>query len=89
MTKVISSQESPLDMVLEAYRDTFGVKTERANEIHRDACIEVAAYRDAIEALNKIIIEITETLIRDGRFPNAVPAILAERAAALKPLGLK
>ncbi len=33
---------SALDIVLEAYRDNFGTKTERANEIHRTACAEVA-----------------------------------------------
>lgn len=37
---------SALDTVLETYRDNFGVKTDRANEIHRDACIEVAALRN-------------------------------------------
>jgi hypothetical protein len=30
-----------LEMVLASYRDMFG-KTERGNELHRDACIEVA-----------------------------------------------
>lgn len=37
--------ETALDKVLAAYRDAFGVKSERANEIHRDACIDVARLR--------------------------------------------
>lgn len=36
---------SALDDVLEAYRDTFGVKTDRANETHRLACVEVSELR--------------------------------------------
>lgn len=38
---------SELDIVLASYRDMFGVKTERANEIHRLACEEVARLRAA------------------------------------------
>jgi hypothetical protein len=34
-----------LEIVLASYRDMFGVKTERANEIHRLACAEVARLR--------------------------------------------
>jgi len=38
-----------LELVLEAYRDTFGMKTERANEIHQLACEEVLHLWQAIE----------------------------------------
>jgi hypothetical protein len=41
---------SAIDFVLQSYRDTFGVKTEKANEIHREACVEVSNMRDALEA---------------------------------------
>lgn len=34
-----------LDEVLESYRDMFGVNSDRANEIHRLACIEVVELR--------------------------------------------
>jgi len=34
-----------LEIVLASYRDMFGTKTERANEIHRLACEEVARLR--------------------------------------------
>lgn len=30
-----------IDIVLEVYRDAFGVRSDRANDTHRDACIEV------------------------------------------------
>lgn len=43
------SEETALDKVLEAYRDMFGVKTERGNELHRDACIEVWKLREVSE----------------------------------------
>jgi len=39
-----------LEIVLASYRDMFGVKTERANNIHRAACAEVARLA-SIEAL--------------------------------------
>ena len=34
--------DTPLDQVLLAYREMFGVKTDRGNEIHKAACVEVA-----------------------------------------------
>ncbi len=37
---------SELDEVLKVYRDTFGIKSDRANEIHRLACIELAHLRE-------------------------------------------
>ena len=40
---------APIDFVLEAYRQTFGVKTDFANEIHKAACIEVAQLREGNE----------------------------------------
>ena len=40
---------SALDDVLEAYRDMFGVKSDRANETHRLACIEVWNLREAAQ----------------------------------------
>lgn len=45
---------SELDIVLESYRDLFGVKTDRANEIHRLACEEVVRLREATQLENKI-----------------------------------
>jgi hypothetical protein len=42
-----------LELVLASYRDMFGVKTERANELHRDACIEVAALRDLLASIRE------------------------------------
>lgn len=38
-----------LETVLASYRDMFGAKTDRANEIHKAACIEVTRLQ-AIEA---------------------------------------
>ena len=49
---------SALDEVLEAYRDMFGVKTDRANETHRLACEEVARLREAAQRA----VELTDTL---------------------------
>jgi len=43
-----AEEEDALEVVLESYRDMFGVKTERANEIHRLACAEVARLRAGI-----------------------------------------
>ncbi len=43
---------SELDIVLESYRDMFGVKTDRANEIHRLACEEVARLRAAEQGVH-------------------------------------
>jgi hypothetical protein len=45
--------ETALDKILEAYRDMFGVKTDRANEIHQNACIEAAAYRDLLTSIRE------------------------------------
>jgi hypothetical protein len=42
-----------LELVLASYRDMFGVKTERANELHRDACIETAALRDLLASIRE------------------------------------
>jgi hypothetical protein len=36
------NKSDALEIVLASYRDMFGTKTERANEIHRLACEEVA-----------------------------------------------
>jgi hypothetical protein len=33
--------DTPLDIVMAYYRDNVGVKTERGNEIHKAACVEV------------------------------------------------
>lgn len=43
-----------LDEVLESYRDMFGVKTDRANEIHRLACEEVSRLREAVQHLRAL-----------------------------------
>ena len=40
-----AEEEDALEIVLESYRDVFGTKTDRANEIHRLACAEVARLR--------------------------------------------
>ena len=40
-----------LDIVLASYRDMFGAKTERGNEIHRAACAEVARLRESETSL--------------------------------------
>lgn len=42
-------KDTALDIVLASYRDMFGVKTERGNELHRDACIEVWKLRKRLE----------------------------------------
>lgn len=58
---------SALDEVLEAYRDIFGVKTERANETHRRACEEVAHLRgDPGTLLGKVIKEFGYGMARCG-----------------------
>jgi hypothetical protein len=62
---------------------------EAAQNRIRELEAENAATWKALRALNRIVLEITDTLIRDGSFPNAVPTIIEERAAALAPLGLK
>jgi len=40
-----------LDIALASYRDMFGTKTERGNEIHRAACAEVARLRESETSL--------------------------------------
>ena len=58
---------SALDNVLEAYRDMLGVKTDRANETHRQACVEVARLRDAArkaeEALRRVEPQVKGVLV--------------------------
>lgn len=54
---------SALYKILEAYRDMFGVKTDRANDTHRNACIELAALvaeRDALKAFARELIELSD-----------------------------
>ena len=40
------NKSDALEIVLASYRDMFGVKTERGNEIHRLACEEVLRLRN-------------------------------------------
>ena len=48
--------DTELDIVLASYRDMFGVKTERANEIHRLACQEVARLRAAEHSVHPTLL---------------------------------
>ena len=51
-----------LDEVLWFYRENVGVKTERGNEIHRQACIDLANYITENERLEKAVDEGCELL---------------------------
>ena len=42
---------SAVDEVLEAYRDMFGTKSDRANETHKAACAEIASLRGFVKEL--------------------------------------
>ena len=44
-----------LDEILATYRDTFGVKSERSNQIHRLACEEVDYLRTALDEARKVM----------------------------------
>ena len=50
------NKSDALEIVLASYRDMFGVKTERGNEIHRLACEEVLRLRNIEESIREVIV---------------------------------
>ena len=48
------NKSDALEIVLASYRDMFGVKTERGNEIHRLACEEVLRLRNIEESIREV-----------------------------------
>ncbi len=48
------NKSDALEIVLASYRDMFGVKTERGNEIHRLACEEVLRLKNIEERTRKV-----------------------------------
>lgn len=48
------NKSDALEIVLASYRDTYGVRTERGNEIHRLACEEVLRLRNIEENAKEV-----------------------------------
>ena len=44
-----------LEVVLAVYRDAFGVRSDKANETHKAACIEVARLQAIEEAAQEVL----------------------------------
>lgn len=72
---------SSLDMVLLAYRETFGSKTERAKEIYGEACVEVARLKRVVEAARKLVPFVYEQSMEgETEWEHAVLTLLAKLA---------
>ena len=72
------SDDTALDLVLLAYREMFGVKTEKGNLLHRDACIEAYRLRQ-IEAAARAV-------LTDGHTPPPLYMDLRDHDEALARL---
>jgi hypothetical protein len=52
--KGTTMDDTALDKLLEEYRDALGVYSDRRNELHRDACVEVWKMRADLARLQAI-----------------------------------
>ena len=73
------SNETALDIVLASYRDMFGVKTDRGNELHRDACVEVWKLREAFDKGKEYLLaRLHNEQARNNELRDQIAALRAE-----------
>lgn len=71
---------SAIDDVLEKYRDAFGVRDDRANELHKKACVELAALRAELESICRVRDELSIELYEAKKFhPRAMKLITKKK----------
>jgi hypothetical protein len=79
--KGTTMDDTALDKLLEEYRDALGVYSDRRNELHRDACVEVWKMRADLARLQAIEAAARDTLndIKDNWYiENLQPGGVAE-----------